>query len=155
MLSQLEILSVRVGPYIVGMNLREVREVSRFTALHPLPKVPPFVLGMVNLRGEIWTLLDMKRILLKEPSSVRSGEDKLLVTRYPSKRVAFLVEEILDILELGAGELKPLRKEGPGRETFLGEIYYRNRILPVLNLGGLISQDMENLAKIPFQDFLE
>ncbi len=61
--SSLEVLAFRLGVENYALEARYVREVYPLRNLTPLPCTPPFVLGVVNLRGRILAVLDLKRLL--------------------------------------------------------------------------------------------
>ena len=60
--ASLEVLAFRLGQEHYALEARYVREVCPLRNLTPLPCTPPFVLGVVNLRGRILTVLDLKKL---------------------------------------------------------------------------------------------
>lgn len=58
-----EIVEFTLGQERYGFPSSEVREVFHLTEITPLPSVPPFVLGVTNVRGRILSVLDLRRLL--------------------------------------------------------------------------------------------
>ncbi len=59
----LDVLEFRLAQETYAMEIRHVREVYPFVALTPLPCTPAFVLGIVNVRGRLLPVFDLKKIL--------------------------------------------------------------------------------------------
>jgi len=89
-----------------GLEVQRVQEVLRFRELTAVPLAPPEVKGLINLRGQIVTAIDLRR---------RFGLDPLPDGRLPMKIVAkakdgivsFLVDDIQDVLELDDESFEP------------------------------------------------
>jgi purine-binding chemotaxis protein CheW len=83
-----------------------VREVDRLPAVASVPHVPPWVLGVVNLRGEVLSAVDLGAFLgLDAPHPGR--EARILACRVPGMEAGLVVESIKDIRELSDETLRP------------------------------------------------
>jgi purine-binding chemotaxis protein CheW len=85
-----------------GKCVREVRAAMDVT---PIPCTPAFVAGVVNLRGEIITVLDTK-LLLGLPREERRAH-KMIVARDRTSQVAFLIDDVIGVGPVSIKDLQP------------------------------------------------
>lgn len=116
-----------------GVDVQKVQEVIRYQEMTRIPLAPPVVRGLINLRGQIVTAIDMRRRL--ELSEF--PEDRLpmnVVIRTESGPLSLLVDEIGDVLEVNEEDFEqpPEMLRGVVREMIRGTYKLRNRLL--LNL---------------------
>ncbi len=151
----IEILLVQLNNKIIGINLKEIREVIPYVKHFRIPKIPQLYLGLINVRGEIWILVDFEKLLFKRGAKIDVKKNKILITKHYDRQISFLVDNVEDILELTVGEIHKIKKEGKGKECFIGEIYYKKKIIPIINLKGLILKEIKELEEIDFNYFIE
>lgn len=124
-----------VDDLYLGVDVVEVQEVIRYQAMTVVPLAPPVVRGLINLRGQIVTALDLRSMLgLPEASSdelpvnvvIRDGADEA---------VSLLVDQIGDVVDVDeiAFEDVPPTLTGPARELVLGAYKLPGRLLLVLD----------------------
>ena len=83
-----------------------------------IPCTPRFIEGIVNVRGRIVSIVDIKQ-LLGLPKTERSEETRIIVLRSGGTELGFLADELAGVRELPRGDISPpLRTEG-GRASFL------------------------------------
>src|SRR5277367_804512 len=93
------------GQYF-GLDVRKVQEIIRYQEMTRVPTAPPVVRGLINLRGQIVTAIDLRRRLGLAPS----GDDHRpmnVVVRTDDGAVSLLVDEIDDVLELDEHDCEP------------------------------------------------
>src|SRR5580704_9770194 len=92
--------SCRVGDLLVGIDADAVQEVTAGAELTPVPLASPLVSGLLNLRGQIVTVIDLRRCLqiLDRPAGLRPVH---VVLRTADGGVSLLVDEVGDVLSLG------------------------------------------------------
>ena len=112
---------------LFGVDLHGVQEVMRDMSMTPVPLAPEVVSGLMNLRGQLVTAVDLRRRLQLEaaPPDVQPMN---IVVRTSDGAVSLLVDEIGDVVEVQ----DPTFERPP--ETLQGEI--RNMILGVHKLDG-------------------
>lgn len=123
-----------VADLFFGVDVLNVQEVLRFQQMTPVPQGPRVVEGLINLRGQIVTAIDMRRRLGLPPRS----EDKSpmnIVVRTSDGTVSLLVDEIGDVLEMDAGtyERPPENLDPAAREIIRGVYKLNDRLLLVLD----------------------
>lgn len=101
-----QIATFRVGEMVFGIDVMMVQEVIRFQRMTSVPLAPPAVKGLINLRGQILTAIDLRELLGMEPR----GEDERpmnVVFKSGQDEMSLLVDKIDDVLELDPRRLEP------------------------------------------------
>jgi purine-binding chemotaxis protein CheW len=90
--------SCRVGDLLIGIDANAVQEVTAGAALTPVPLASPLVSGLLNLRGQIVTAIDLRRCLQihDRPAGLRSQH----VILQAAGGVSLLVDEVGDVIAL-------------------------------------------------------
>src|SRR5688572_7647748 len=97
-------LRFSLGVRAFGLPLQQVREVVPVEEVHPVPLAPPNVLGLLNVRGQVITLLNTAGLL---GMAVRDGAVRglALVLAPPLQNLALFVEARVEIAPADAGHL--------------------------------------------------
>jgi purine-binding chemotaxis protein CheW len=120
--------------HLFGIEVVKVQEVLRYQRMTPVPLAPPDVAGLINLRGQIVTALDLRSRLGLPPRP----DDRLpmnVVVRTPEGSLSLLVDEIGDVIEVAedAFERPPSTLTGQARLLVRGAYKLDNRLLLVLD----------------------
>lgn len=96
---------------LFGIDILDVKEINTETDFTAIPQAPPEVRGYVNLRGEIYLVLDLRRLLGQEAAEI--GPESRLVIFKPAVGDAFgvLVDRIGDIVPIAANQIEAWRPE--------------------------------------------
>ncbi len=120
--------------------MEKVQEVIRYQEMTRVPLAPPVVKGLINLRGQIVTAIDLRRRLgLRERPA--SDLPMNVVIRHSDGAVSFLVDEIGDVLEVEdeTFELAPGTVTGETKELIRGVHKLKDRLLIVLDTDKLLN----------------
>lgn len=104
--TQVQFATFYVGELLFGVDVMHVQEIIRYQELTPVPQSSPIVEGLINLRGQIITAIEMRRRLGME----ERDPDHLpmnVVVRHEDEVVSLLVDEIGDVLEVGSSQFEP------------------------------------------------
>ncbi|MEG3843088.1 chemotaxis protein CheW [Microcoleus sp. herbarium14] len=127
------------GEYF-GINLGVVREFTDIRQVTPVPCTPDRIIGNMNLRGEILTLLDIRNVL--NMSADTKSLSKAIVVEVEDLVAGIVVDEILDIIHLNLAEIAtiPAALNSANREYLRGTAFYEEKIIAVLNLQKLLTK---------------
>ncbi|WP_130471036.1 chemotaxis protein CheW [Candidatus Magnetaquicoccus inordinatus] len=115
----LAVVEFTLGAEHYAIELRHVREIVPFRELTPLPGVMEAIAGVINLRGEIVALLDLKR-LFALPVSAADGNSRILVLRSVDRELAVLADAIIGVRHLSlANTLSSLPTLSGWRQDYL------------------------------------
>jgi len=102
----LEIVEFMLAHEKYGVETSFVREIHPLTNLTPLPCTPAFVLGVVNLRGEIVSVIDVKR-LFELPEKGLTDLNKVVVLQSEAMRFGVLADAVLGVRRVPVAEIQP------------------------------------------------
>lgn len=123
-----------VADLFFGVDVLRVQEVLRFQQMTSVPQAPEVIEGLINLRGQIVTAIDMRRRLGLPP---RAGEltPMNMVVRTEEGAVSLLVDEIGDVLDVDGStwERPPDNLDPAARDLIRGVFKLKNRLLLVLD----------------------
>jgi purine-binding chemotaxis protein CheW len=123
-----------VGDMFFGVDVLNVQEVLRFQPMTPVPQAPRVIEGLINLRGQIVTAIDMRRRLGLPP---RTGDKASMnmVVRTSDGAVSLLVDEIGDVLDMDAVnyERPPTNLDPVAGELIRGVYKLKDQLLLVLD----------------------
>lgn len=96
-------LLFRVGDGVYGCDISEAREIIPLRPTTRLPGAPPFVRGLINMRGTIVTVLDLGARL--DPSRGATPDGSILLVRHRERLVGLIVDAVADVrvLDIDAG----------------------------------------------------
>jgi purine-binding chemotaxis protein CheW len=132
-----------VDDLFFGVDVLRVQEVLRFQQMTQVPKAPEVIEGLINLRGQIVTAIDLRRRLRLPP---RAGNELPinLVVRTGDGAVSLLVDEIGDVLNIDAAtyERPPDNLDPAAREIIRGVYKLKHRLLLVLDTERTVDLDL-------------
>ena len=119
---------------LFGVEVSSVQEVIRFQEMTEVPLAHGVVRGLINLRGQIVTAIDMRRRLQLPPRAGGQAPTNMVV-RTDDGAVSLLVDEIGDVLDVDAAtyERPPENLEPTAREIIRGVYKLKDRLLLVLD----------------------
>ena len=123
-----------VGDLFFGVDVLHVQEVLRFQQMTPVPQAPGAIEGLINLRGQIVTAIDMRR-RLGLPQCAKDKPPMNMVVRTSDGAVSLLVDEIGDVLEMDPAtyERPPKNLDPAAGEVIRGVYKLKGRLLLVLD----------------------
>jgi purine-binding chemotaxis protein CheW len=128
-----------LGGEYFGLKLDAVREFVDLPKVNPIPCCPPHILGNLNLRGEVVTLIDIKATLNLKAEQ-QQGKPKVAIAQVGEVVAGIAIDDIWDILYINEEDLA----NSAGSETNLwiqGVATYQNKMVSVLNLPQLFQSD--------------
>lgn len=124
---------------IYGLPILDVQEVLSQFDIEPVPGTDPQVLGVINLRGTVVTVLDLRRRLGAEVTEV-NDTSRVIIIDHGAERFGLLVDHVADVRKVVDGAIKPAPEMGlaAGSVKYRG-IYNKDReMLTLLDAASLI-----------------
>jgi purine-binding chemotaxis protein CheW len=122
-----------------GVEVHRIQEVIRYQEMTPVPLASPAIRGLINLRGQIVTAIDLRsRLELKLRSDSQLPMN--VVVRTDDGPISLLVDEIGDVLEMveEAFERPPETLGGMARELIVGVFKLTDRLLLALDVDKVV-----------------
>lgn len=133
--------ALRLGGEVFAANLERVREFVRVAKLVPVPCCPPHVLGNTNLRGEIVTLIDIRRAL-NLPAIAPGQVEMAAIVEVDGIVAGIAIDEVLDVVRVPNQSLAPVPAAihaGSG-EYLQGVVPHEEKFMGLLNLPKLFAK---------------
>lgn len=132
-----------VGPYLFGVEVELVQEIVRLESMTPVPLSAPAIGGLINLRGEVITAVDLRRRLGMPPGVSKRVGTLNIVVRVDGERTSLVVDEIGGVVTADQlpFESTPSTVDPAVRDLIGGAYTLPERLLLALNvravLGGI------------------
>ena len=136
--STIQSVTFRLGAELYGINVLRVQEILRVTDITPVPDAPGYVLGIINLRGSVVTVIDA-RIRLGLPAVETTDLSRIIIIEGSLYSVGVLVDSVGDVTDVAVSDIHPAPE--------IGSIISQNFIQGVTDLGPslLIMVDLDQL----------
>lgn len=142
---ELQIVVCELADEHYGLDIAKVFEIIRHQPITPVPRAPDFVKGVINLRGRIIPVVDLRGrfgMLEVEPTK----ETRIVVAESSSTRVGLIVDSVSEVLLLPADavEATPGVAAGADAEYLKGIAKLGDRLVLLMELDGLFGLEDQN-----------
>ncbi len=134
-------VTVRVGGQLIGISVLTVQDVMRQLGIAKVPLSPREIAGLLNLRGRIVTVIDM-RVRLNLPAHKLDDKSVMhVVVEYHDELFSLMVDSIGDVLNLPASKIEkvPANLEAHWRDVALGVSRLSGELLIILDVQSLLT----------------
>jgi purine-binding chemotaxis protein CheW len=130
-----QLATFTLADHLYGLLVSEVQEVLQTQHVTPVPLAPGAVHGLMNLRGEVVLVIDL-RTRLSLPERAGSEPPMNVVVRVDGEVISLLVDKIGDVVDVDEQifEVPPETLSGPPRELIRGAYKLQGRLLLALDL---------------------
>jgi purine-binding chemotaxis protein CheW len=134
-----QFVTFALGKQLFCVDIMSVREIRISNVITPLPGAPDFVRGVINLRGTIVPICDL-RMRFGEGKTELAGSYSVVIVSIADRWVGLLVDEVCDILTADNSEMSPIPETDANRRNpfFHGLITQGDTMLIVVALDKLI-----------------
>lgn len=129
-----------LGDHLYGIEVQRVREVLRQQAITRVPLAPPAIAGLINLRGQVVTTIDLRKRMNAVPDET-SGELMLVVVLVDEAPLALVVDRIGAVVDVKDDQFEPPPDTltGSARELVLGAYKLDRQLLLSLDVEAAVS----------------
>ena len=135
-------VTFRLGDEKYGINVMQVQEVLRVAEIAPVPGAPSYVLGIINLRGNVVTVIDTRNrfgLMSKETDD----NSRIVIIETESHIIGILVDSVAEVVELRASDIETAPNVG-NEETsryIQGVTSRDNELLILVDLNRFLSDE--------------
>ncbi len=101
----LQWVTFRLGDETYGIDVMQVQEVLRLTGIAPVPGAPDYVLGIINLRGNVVTVVDARR-RFGLPETTPDDASRIVIIENGSYVIGMLVDSVAEVVNLHASRIE-------------------------------------------------
>jgi purine-binding chemotaxis protein CheW len=147
---EVEFISFAIGGDQYGVDIMSVREIKEWSTVTHLPKQPDYVRGVLNLRGVIVPVIDL-RCRFGQGLTDATPTHIIIIVQLEGRQIGLLADRVLDIVSFNRGDMQPV----PGvarssRARFLsGLITIENVMIALIDLPALLADENEEDADGP------
>ncbi len=130
-----QLCTFHVGDLLLGIEVTQIQEVLRKTPVTPVPKTPPAISGLINLRGQIVTAVDLRRLFRIEVDSATDAPTMLILDSGSELR-SLVVDTVGEVVTVAEGDFEepPDTLRGESRKLIRGAYKLKDRLLLVLDV---------------------
>ncbi|HMU65570.1 MAG TPA: chemotaxis protein CheW [Cellvibrionaceae bacterium] len=125
-----------------GVNVMQVQEVLRYTEIAPVPGAPSYVLGIINLRGNVVTVIDTRHRFGLEPGDM-TDNTRIVIIEAEKHVVGILVDSVAEVVYLRQSEVESAPNVGneESAKFIQGVCHKNNELLILIELNKLITDE--------------
>jgi len=139
---EVQLACFRVGPELYAMDIMRIKEIIRPQKLTPVPKAPSFIEGVINLRGAVIPVADLRK-RFDQPISGENRKSRIVICSLAGKIIGLLVDEVTEVKRFGRHEIAPSPQfiKGPQADYFLGVARRDDELIMLINLEKVLSSE--------------
>lgn len=137
-----EFLSFVLGKEHYALDIMSVKEIRGYEAVTKIANAPPFIKGVINLRGDIVPIVDLR--LKFEVGEATYNEFTIVIMLNVAQRiVGIVVDGVSDVIRLADNEIRPAPDFGVAFDSryLLGLVPIEDHMVILVNIESLISSD--------------
>ncbi len=138
----LQWVTFKLGSETYGINVMQVQEVLRYSEIAPVPGAPTYVLGIINLRGNVVTVIDTRSRFGLEAAEV-TDSTRVVIIEAEKQVIGILVDSVAEVVYLRASEIDEAPNVGNDESAkFIHGVSNREgELLILVDLDNLLSDD--------------
>jgi len=135
-------VTFRLKDETYGINVMQVQEVLRVTEIAPVPGAAVFVLGIINLRGNVVTVIDT-RTRFGLPTTEQDDASRIVIIEAEDQVIGILVDSVAEVVELRESEISPAPQTGNEENSryIQGVVSREDDLLIVIDLNKLLNEE--------------
>jgi purine-binding chemotaxis protein CheW len=128
----LQWVTFRLAGETYGVNVMQVQEVLRHSEIAPVPGAPTYVLGIINLRGNVVTVIDTRHRFGLEPGEVTENT-RIVIIEADNHVIGILVDSVAEVVYLRQSEIETAPNVGNDESAkFIQGVCHKNEELLIL-----------------------
>lgn len=150
---EIQLACFRIGGEMYALDILRIKEIIRPQKLTPVPKAPPFIEGVINLRGAVIPVVDLRKRFDHSSSGV-GRQTRVIICAISGKMIGLIVDEVTEVRRYARQEIQsaPQFLRGKGAEFFLGVCRRDDDLVMLLDLERILSSgekiDLEKIEHI-------
>lgn len=147
--NQQQLVVFKLGGEDFGVDIKQVREIIRKGDTTVVPNAPEFVKGVINLRGQITTIIDLRKKLglTDNKEDVDEQQERIIVVEVGKNTVGMVVDAVTEVTYLSESDIDAVPtmvSDNIGTEYLTGVGKLPNRLLILIDLKRVLSGEERN-----------
>jgi purine-binding chemotaxis protein CheW len=130
-----ELSTFFVGDALCGMDILKIQEINKLIEMTSVPQAPSYVLGILNLRGQIITSIDLSKKLGLGETDL-SHDPRNIIVNSKGEHIGLLVNKISDVVQANTDKFEPPPSNMGGiqGEFFTGVYKTKDKLIGILDV---------------------
>jgi len=145
-LDEQQLVNLKIGNEEFGINIMNVQEIIRLNHITNVPGAPDYVKGVVNLRGNVLPVIDLRRRFELEDRDL-TDSDRIVVVTYQGKATGLIVDSVSEVLQIPGKDIEPPPEVVSGvMSKFIdgiGKLNGGKRFIIILNIAEILGKSRE------------
>ncbi len=139
MTRELHIVGFQVGRETYGVSITSLHEIVRVPEITAVPDAPDYMEGVINLRGKIVSVIDLRK-RLGEIQVAPSRRNRILVVEHNARLSGLIVDAASEVLKIPSEDVEPAPHEFQegGLNCVTGLAKYKGRLIVLLDIAKLL-----------------
>ncbi len=136
----MQVVVFSLGGEEYSVDISMVREIIRMVDLTRIPKLPEFIEGVINLRGQITTVIDLRKRFEMEP--IVNDNNRIIIVDSKGEPIGIIVDSVSEVMTVPPGQIEdmPSIKHARTQEYLKGICKVDDRILILLDLDKILTE---------------
>lgn len=142
--NDVQLVVFRLGQEEYGVSILQVQEIKRMTDITRVPHTPDYITGVINLRGSVLPVIDLKKRLGLQPQPF-TDDTRIIIVKVEDLSAGMIVDAVSEVLTIGRDNIEPPQTAiGAVDASYLSGVgKLDNRLLILLNLDAIIGLGQE------------
>ncbi|SPD72791.1 CheW protein [uncultured Desulfobacterium sp.] len=138
----LELATFYVGEALCGMNILKIQEINKLMEMTRVPQAPAYVMGILNLRGQIVTIVDLAK-KLGLPSTELTEKSRNIIVNSKGEHIGLMTSRISDVVQAGSDKIEapPANIGGVQGKYFTGVYKTENSLVGILDVESVLMDE--------------
>ncbi|MBP5197626.1 MAG: purine-binding chemotaxis protein CheW [Lachnospiraceae bacterium] len=138
----IQYIVIRLGDEQFGIDIKYIDNIVRMQSITRVPKVQDYLLGVINLRGEVIPVMSLRRKMSLADDEFTKATRIIILKLENQGNVGVIVDEVKEVVTLAVDEIdKVQHKNGEAVNFVSGVGKHENELISILDLGTLASED--------------
>ena len=102
----MELATFYIGDALCGMNILKIQEINKLMEMTKVPQAPAYVMGILNLRGQIVTIVDLAK-KLGLSSTELTDKSRNIIVNSKGEHIGLMTSRISDVVQAGSDKIEP------------------------------------------------
>lgn len=124
----------KVNKELYGIDVMKVKEVLRYTDITPVPGADHYILGIINLRGNVATVIDTRRLFKMNTTAVDDNTRIIMVDYNEQEVIGLVVDSVDEVINIPQDDIEraPNIAGEESNRRFVQGVCYHNKLLTIL-----------------------
>lgn len=133
-----KIVAFKLGDEEYGINIDYVQSIERINQFTRVPNAPAYVIGVINLRGTVTPIVDLRSMLDLEKTHFTENT-RVMIIKYGEIELGLTIDQTSDVIDVAKEEIESASTSGLDSDCFSGVAKTEGRLIILLKIAELMN----------------